>query len=125
MKKTRICIVYGDSLLAEGIVSMLRNAAGLEVMCMRVSEEDPLARLREMRPDITLVDQGDPLAASLLQSHHIYDQEPEAKLIIVDLNSNKISVHHKEETVVTGKDELVNALRRLGPSRQEREEGLA
>ena len=116
MKNIRICVVFGDSLLTEGIERMLIHEEGLEVTGVEAREENLPARLQGLHPDIILVDQSDSLAISILQSHQIYSQEPEAKLIIVDLNSNRISVHHKEETIVTGKDRLIDALRRFGSS---------
>ncbi len=123
MRRTRICVVQGDSLLAEGIDSMLRSEKWLEVVSVMSGEGDLSERLRQLHPDIILVDRGDPVAISILQSRHLFDQEQQARLIIVDLSRSRINVHHIEEAVVTGKDALIDVLRRLGRSGHSEETG--
>lgn len=121
MKNIRICVVYGDSLLAEGIESMLRNERGLTTTGVNVNEENLAERLGELHPHIILVDQNDSLVTSMtLQSGHIFEAYPEAKLIIVDLDRSRVSVHYREETIVNGRDGLIDAVRRIGMSGHEK-----
>jgi DNA-binding NarL/FixJ family response regulator len=81
----RVFIVDDNRLLREGLVFMLAEEAGLEVVGSAENGIDALAQMRDRRPDIALVDIGIPGKDGIEVTKTLRQDLPTLKVIILGM----------------------------------------
>ena len=117
---TRLLIVDDHRAMAEGLASLLTNAAGLEVVGMAHSGEGALAAAADTPADVMLLDIGLPDKDGITVCGELGDRVPDLKVIALSM--------HQEEAYVTamleagakgyllknaGREEILEAIREV------------
>lgn len=117
MRARRIAVVFHDSLMLEGLVNLLAGRADLEVTSLDPWVVDVAVRLRQLSPEVIIVDGENVGEWPELTLPQLLADSPGAKVIDVNLDSDEIKVY-EQHTVTVGKfDDLLEAFGtpRLGP----------
>jgi DNA-binding NarL/FixJ family response regulator len=85
MKKIRLLLVEDNRLLRDGIVSMLKNLADINVIAVSGNGNDTISRLQQLKPDVVILDLGLQSQNSLTIVKIVKKNFPKAKVIIMDL----------------------------------------
>lgn len=78
-------LIDDNRLLREGIVAMVHTQAGFKVLAASADAAEALAKVREAKPDIVLVDFGLEDHDSLSLTATVHAEVPEAKVVVMGL----------------------------------------
>ena len=116
----RILIVDDHSVLRAGIRALLDVQPDFEVVGEAGNGQEALARVRELQPDIVLMDIGMPGMDGLAATREIKSFQPDTKILILTQHENKEYVLPSLKIGASGYvlkradgDELLQAIRRL------------
>src|SRR5687767_13674547 len=90
----RLVLIDDNRLLREGIVEMVRAQPGFKVLAASADANEALAKVREAKPDIVLVDFGLEGHDSLSLTATVHAEVPEAKVIVMGLLPSQEDVAH-------------------------------
>ncbi|HBY93704.1 MAG: hypothetical protein M5U01_37390 [Ardenticatenaceae bacterium] len=110
MPDTRVVVLYGRSLFAAGIESRLRTIDRLEVIRVDAAETGALARISQIAPDAVIVDAHDGGFVAGTTILELLDQNGAARVIVLDLKRDEISIYRREGRLVLTSAELVAAI---------------
>jgi hypothetical protein len=116
MNQRRVLIVSDHPLFAEGVVRLIHDQAGLQVVGV-LAPDEALARIPSLGLDVVIVDvdrAAQPIFAQMLR------ESPGLKFIGLSLDNNDINVYYQRKTQSTGVEALVEAIKsvELGPKFQ-------
>ncbi len=116
----RILIVDDHSVLRAGIRALLDMQPDFEVVGEAGNGQEAIARVRELRPDVVLMDIGMPGMDGLAATREIKSFQPDTKILILTQHENKEYVLPSLKIGASGYvlkradgDELLQAIRRL------------
>ncbi len=112
MPRSRVFILYSHGLFARGVQSLLAREQEVEVVGMEKDDHQALGRLKELNPDVILVDSGARQDNPCLTISEIFRELPGARVISLSLQENGIDIYDKQRIVACGPAELVHAIRR-------------
>lgn len=110
MPARRIAVVFHRSLMLEGLVNLLEERAGLEVMSLDPSLVDVAVRLKHLSPEVIIVDGENVGEWPDLTLPQLLADNPEAKVIDVNLDSDEIKVYEQHRVTVGKFDDLLEAI---------------
>lgn len=93
MKSHRILLAENHTLVREGFQSLLERIEGFQVVAVAGDGREALHRIREMRPDIVLMDISMPRLNGLEVAAQSLQEQPEISIVF-------LSVHRNEEYVL-------------------------
>jgi DNA-binding NarL/FixJ family response regulator len=85
-KKT-ILIVDDHPLVREGLISILKSAAGYEVVGQAGNARDAIRMVKNLKPDLVLLDLGLPDKSGIELSREIRNISPPTRILIVSMHS--------------------------------------
>ncbi len=85
MKKIRLLLVEDDLLLRKGIIAMLKKHTDIEIIASSGNNENSTIKVKQLKPDIILLDLGLHNMTSLTAVELVKRDFPNAKLILLDL----------------------------------------
>lgn len=80
-----LVLVDDNRLLREGIAAMVRSQPGFKVLAASADVDEALAKIREAKPNVVLLDFGLETHDSLSLTATVHGEVPEAKVIIMGL----------------------------------------
>ncbi len=117
MKPIRLVIADDHTFYREGIRTILRTVAGIEVVSEAATGEEVIAQAREQRPDVVLMDIKMPGLNGIEATRQILLSQPQIKILVVTMFEDDDSVFAAMRAGACGylvkdadKDELVRAI---------------
>lgn len=108
---TRIFIISNYPMFGRGLESLLRQDNGLEVMGQETNLDRAVERIKNLQPDIVIVDNSGPeqqgLPAAVLQ---ILDENSGTKVVGLSLQGNYLSIYQSTRRIITSVEDLVNVI---------------
>jgi two-component system NarL family response regulator len=98
----RILIADDHRLVRLGIVALLEGVAGLTVVAEAESGEEAVARFREHRPDICLMDLRMPGMSGYEAIRAILEEQPDAKILVLSTYDGDEDIHRALEIGARG-----------------------
>jgi len=84
-KPISLILIDDNRLLREGLAAMIRTQPGFKVLALSADVDEALARAREARPDVILLDFGLVDHDSVSLTATVHDEVPGARVIIMGL----------------------------------------
>ncbi|MBI4319158.1 MAG: hypothetical protein HY675_11765 [Chloroflexi bacterium] len=112
MTDRRIAVLYKQSLLAQGVETLLKRIKGLDVMAISLDPLDVARRVAQFHPEAVIVDADEirNLGGTLILQ--VLREAPTAKVFCINLNGSNVDIYHRQQLVVNKADELVEAITR-------------
>ena len=85
MSKIRVLICDDHTILREGIRLLLNSQPDMEVVAEAVDGRDAIAKAREFKPDVILMDIAMPLLNWLEATRHIRRDNPNARVLVLTM----------------------------------------
>ena len=105
----RVFMLSSHSLFGQGVESLLCQEAGLEIVGRETDADKAIGRIKELRPDVVIVDSGDPTCDPAPVVMRIL-REGGIKIIGLDLQDNTLCIYRGEQRVVKCIEDLVEAI---------------
>ena len=96
----RIFMFSTNPLFGQGVESLLRRETGLEVVGREADVDKAIGRIKELRPDVVILDSGDPACAFTPAVMRILREGVGAKVIGLNLENNTMCIYRGEQRVV-------------------------
>lgn len=109
MKKIRVFILYDHPLFGLGLEKLLRQEKGIEVVGTTIRSHMSVEQLRAVRPDVIMVEGGEPgLASNLWEA--LKESLP-GRVITVGLDENRATVYTTRRVPAAEVKDLVKAVK--------------
>ena len=102
----RVFILSSHPLFGRGVESLLCRETGLEIVGWDTDVDKAVERIRELQPDVVILDSGDPAPEVL----GILREGLATKVIGLNLQDNTMCIYRGEQRVVKCIEELVEAI---------------
>lgn len=108
-----ILVLYRHSLLAEGVESLLKKE-NLSVMGMDLEDPQAVERVRRLGRDaIVVVDTSETSANSSINVPQVLMENPNATVVALNAQDNKVEIFRKEEKAIATLADLVDIIKAL------------
>jgi hypothetical protein len=105
----RVFIVASHPLFAQGVESLLHGQPGLAVVGMGAAELGVVDKIRNLRPDVVILDADSDAQTTLLPV--LLRENLGVKLVGLTLEDNRIDVYYQHQIIGTDVGDLVEAVR--------------
>ena len=106
----RVFILSSHPLFSQGVENLLRREAGLDIVGREADADKALERIKEIRPDVVILDCAEPECDPTLAVMRILREGLETKVIGLNLQDNTICIYRGEQRVVKDVKDLVEAI---------------
>ena len=106
----RIFMISSHPLFGEGVEALLRQLGGIEVVGREADIDSAIARIKEVGPDVVIVDDGCATCDVHTIVIRVFQEQPRAKVIGLNLNDNTLRIYHEEQRIAHGVEDLKNAI---------------
>lgn len=110
MASPRILVLYGRSLYAQAIETLLKKRDELDVIGLDLEDKDTLRRVASIHPEAVIVDHNDLRLYGDSLILQVLNESSEAKVLCVSPNQSGVDVYRKSRIEVTSADELVESI---------------
>jgi hypothetical protein len=103
---TQRVLIFGDSILEEGVANLLKDGVDLHVSSAKYSDDLAfLAEIAEKRPDVIVLHESTPRnTAHLLKLLFSIDALADLRVIVIRLSDNMLDVYEMSKRAVEGKN---------------------
>jgi hypothetical protein len=105
----RVFIVASHPLFAQGVESLLDGQSGLAVVGRGIAELGVIDKIRELRPDVVVLDADSDAQTSLLPV--LLRENLGVKLVGLTLEDNRIDIYYQHQIIGTDVGDLIEAVR--------------
>jgi hypothetical protein len=105
----RVFIVASHPLFAQGVESLLDGQPGLAVVGMGAADLDVMDQIRDLRPDVVVLDADSESQSSLLPQ--LLRENLGVKLVGLTLEDNRIDIYYQQQIIGTDVGDLIEAVR--------------
>jgi hypothetical protein len=105
----RVFIVASHPLFAQGVESLLTGQSGLVVVGMGAAELNVIDRIRQLRPDVVVLDADSDAQTKLMPV--LLRENLGVKFVALTLEDNRIDVYYQHQIIGTDVADLVEAVR--------------
>ena|GEM_PF-464785 len=105
-----IFVLSGHPLFGQGVEILLRQEAGLDIVGRETDVDRAMERIKELRPDVVIVDSGDPACDPTPAVMRILREGVGTKVIGLNLHDNTVFIYRGEQRVVKEVKDLVAAI---------------
>ena len=109
MAARRVLVLFQDSLLAEGLLSLLQEQAGLEVRSGQLKDPDVKECVRQFVPDVVVIDNEDFVAHARITIDQLLREWPHTKVVDVSSHDALARVYQGREIEVTKFEDFLAA----------------
>ena len=106
----RILMLSTHPLFSQGVESLLRRETGLEIVGRETDVDKAIGRIKELQPDVVILDSGDPACDLTPAVMRILREGVGTKVIGLNLQDNTICIYRGEQRVVKEVKDLVEAI---------------
>ena len=106
----RVFMFSSHPLFGQGVESLLREEAGLEIVGRETDVDKAVERIRELRPDVVVMDSGDPAGDPTPAVMRILREGLGTKLVGLNLKDNTMCIYRGEQRAVKSIEDLVEAI---------------
>jgi DNA-binding NarL/FixJ family response regulator len=110
----RVFVLSSHSLFGQGIESLLRQDVRLEIVGRAADLDEAIQRIRELQPDVIILDTGDPAHGPKPAVMRIMQEGVGAKIIGLNLLDNTICIYREEKQLIRDVEDLVDAIEHGG-----------
>ena len=89
MAKIKVLLVDDHAILRAGLCSLLATYDDIEVVGEAISGEDAIRKVRELNPDVTVMDVMMPGMNGLVATRYILEEHPDARILMLTQYGNK------------------------------------
>ncbi|MFQ6016409.1 MAG: hypothetical protein ACE5NP_13310 [Anaerolineae bacterium] len=109
MRERRVFLICTHPLLCEA-VQLILEREGIELIGTETDQQKALKSIQSLQPDVILVEsEGD--APELIEAiSRLIQEKTGARLVNLSLNTNEISIYHREHKTVTKTEDLIQAI---------------
>ena len=115
----RIFMLSSHPLFSQGVESLLCQKAGLEIVGREMDVEKGLERIKQLRPDVVIVDNGDPTHDPTPTVMRILRERLGTRVIGLNLQDNTVYIYRGEQRIVRAVEDLLEAIEAQPISRLE------
>ncbi len=102
----RVLILSSHPLFGRGVESLLRKETRLDIVGWEADIDKAVERIRELQPDVVILDSGDPTPEVL----RILREGVGTKVIGLNLQDSTMCIYRGEQRVVKRIEDLVEAI---------------
>ena len=102
----RVLILSSHPLFGRGVESLLRKETRLDIVGWEADIDKAVERIRELQPDVVILDSGDPTPEVL----RILREGLGTKVIGLNLQDSTMCIYRGEQRVVKRIEDLVEAI---------------
>ena len=106
----RIFMFSTHPLFGRGVESLLRRETGLEIVGRETDVDKAMERIKELRPDVVILDSGDPACDPTPAVMRILREGVGTKVIGLNLQDNTVCIYRGEQRVVKEVKDLLEAM---------------
>ena len=106
----RVFLLSCHPLFGQGVESLLRRETGLDIVGRVADVDKAVDRIRELQPDVVIVDGGDPTYDPASVVARIVGEGLQTKVIGLKLQDNTICIYRSEQRVIKEVKDLVEAI---------------
>jgi AmiR/NasT family two-component response regulator len=106
----RVLIVSSHPLFSQGVESLLRREVQLDIVGREMDVDKAVERIKELRPDVVIVDSGHPACDLTPAVMRILREGVGAKVIGLNLQDNTMCIYRGEQRMVKEVKDLVEAI---------------
>jgi DNA-binding NarL/FixJ family response regulator len=111
----RVFILSCHPLFGQGVESLLRREAGLEIVGQETDLDQAVERIKEIRPDVVILDCAEPARDPTLAVMRILREGLGTKVIGLNLQNNTLYIYRGEQRLVKEVKDLIEAIEPLPP----------
>lgn len=101
MKKKRVLLLRTQSLLSDGLTSMLKKIEHLDVHVLHIPCLNPIDRIAAIQPEIVLVVCTGDLEYQRALMMKIFEMCPELPIVQIQVTHNEMQVYHNHKMPAT------------------------
>lgn len=110
-QRTRVLVLYSQSLFAQCLQRLLENAGDFEVTGVDFELQDAVAALRAGHPDAVVIDADDLNTAGRDLLVQLLRETASVHLVCLTAVEGKVTLYRRDQLPVTRSAELLDALR--------------
>jgi DNA-binding NarL/FixJ family response regulator len=111
----RVFILSCHPLFGQGVESLLRREAGLEIVGQETDLDQAVERIKEIRPDVVILDCAEPACDPTPAVMRILREGLGTKVIGLNLQNNTLYIYRGEQRLVKEVKDLIEAIEPLPP----------
>ena len=109
MERKKVALITNRSLLASGVLRLLRNAEGLEVLPINADDPECDQKIRIFAPSVIILDSGDPRMGQGM-AFRLLNRHPEATVAALNLNRTDLQIYRMDRVIDCSPEELLEVL---------------
>jgi chemotaxis response regulator CheB len=106
----RVFILSSHPLFGQGVESLLHREERLEIVGRETDADKALERIKEIRPDVVILDCAEPACDPTLAVMRILREGLETKVIGLNFQDNTMCIYRGEQRMVKEVKDLVEAI---------------
>jgi DNA-binding NarL/FixJ family response regulator len=106
----RVFILSSHPLFGQGVENLLRREEGLDIVGQETDADKALERIKEIRPDVVILDCAEPGCDPTLAVMRILREGVQTKVIGLNLQDNTMYIYRGEQRVVKEVKDLIEAI---------------
>ena len=112
-QRTRIFVISGPSLFANGLQVLLREEPGLEIVGRETDPRQAVRRIRESHPDVIILTDGEAVAGPGLELLRLVREGLHMRIVEVDLATNTLCIYCGERQPIREVGDLADTVRHI------------
>lgn len=110
MNMTRVFIISSHLMFAHGLESLLRRETRLDVVGQEADEQKAIERIKELRPNVVILDSSKPPFEPVPTVIRILQESPGTNIIGLSLQNNTLYIYRATQRVVLNLEDLMEAI---------------
>ncbi len=111
----RIFMISSQLMFSRGVENLLRGQANLEILGRETDAAKAVLQIRELQPDVVILDSKDLASAPSSIIANILKEAPGVKVITLNLANELIRIYHGEQRTAQCIDDLVDVIEEDAP----------